>query len=152
MVDNNHALHTHEALHGFTAIKLCVFFCLGFGGPSASLLWGPWAAAPLAHWVTQDWSSSEWKMLCKGCWLLVEFCSYSVTILYKRFITIVSIIVSLTPLSSSDQIAMFSCHLRCDEREMQFVRVIIYTRHGDIAGRWLWNMIWNTGLHAHVMS
>ena len=36
-VDNNHALHTHEALHRVTAIKFYVkvFFCLGFGGPSA---------------------------------------------------------------------------------------------------------------------
>ena len=37
-VDNNHALHTHEALHGVTAIKFYVkFFCLGFGGPSSAL-------------------------------------------------------------------------------------------------------------------
>ena len=36
MVDNSHALNTHEALHGFTAIKFCVnFFYLVFGGPSA---------------------------------------------------------------------------------------------------------------------
>jgi len=36
MVDYNHALHTREALHGFTAIKFCVkLFYLGFGGPSA---------------------------------------------------------------------------------------------------------------------
>ena len=35
-VDNDHALHTHEALHGVTAIKVYVnFFCLGFGGPLA---------------------------------------------------------------------------------------------------------------------
>jgi len=35
-VDNNHALHAHEALHGVTAIKFYVnSFCLGFGGPSA---------------------------------------------------------------------------------------------------------------------
>jgi len=39
-VDNNHALHTHEALHGVTAIKFYVKFFLswlwgplGFGGP-----------------------------------------------------------------------------------------------------------------------
>ena len=51
-VDNNHALCTHEALHGVTAIKFCVkIFYFGFGAP---VLWGPWAAAPLAHWVIQD--------------------------------------------------------------------------------------------------
>ena len=38
-VDNNHALHTHEALHGVTAIKVYVNFLswlwgpIGFGGP-----------------------------------------------------------------------------------------------------------------------
>ena len=53
-VDNNHALHTHEALHGVTAIKVYVnFFVLALGAPQ---LWGPWAAAPLAHWVIQDWT------------------------------------------------------------------------------------------------
>jgi len=57
-VDNNHALHTHEALHGMTAIKFYVnLFCLGCGG---SRLWGPWAAAPLAHWVIQDWTCCEY--------------------------------------------------------------------------------------------
>jgi len=34
------------------------FFGLGFGAP---LLWGPWAAAPLAHWVIQDWQRGESK-------------------------------------------------------------------------------------------
>ena len=46
-VDNNHALHTHEALHGVTAIKFCeIFLVLALGAPR---LWGSWAAAPLAH-------------------------------------------------------------------------------------------------------